>query len=70
VVALGALACAAQAPGLTGPWQVLGRNAIPFEEMVRLDYLDLADWSLWNDLKLVLRTVPVVLGRRCCYYLR
>jgi exopolysaccharide biosynthesis polyprenyl glycosylphosphotransferase len=51
-------------PGLTGPWQVLGRNHIPFDEMVRLDYMYVADWSLWGDLKLLLRTVPVVLGRR------
>lgn len=51
-------------PGLTGPWQVLGRTEIPFEEMVRLDYRYLADWSLWNDIKLLVRTTPVVLRRR------
>lgn len=52
------------APGLTGPWQVLGRTAIPFQEMVKLDYLYVAEWSLWNDVKLILRTVPVVLRAR------
>jgi exopolysaccharide biosynthesis polyprenyl glycosylphosphotransferase len=51
-------------PGLTGPWQVMGRNAIPFQEMVKLDYLYVTDWSLWSDVKLLLRTLPVVLGRR------
>jgi len=51
-------------PGLTGPWQVMGRNAIPFDEMVKLDYLYVAEWSLWNDFKLLLRTLPVVVGRR------
>ncbi len=51
-------------PGLTGPWQVLGRNRIPFEEMVKLDYLYVATWSLFGDVKLILRTLPVVLGRR------
>ncbi len=51
-------------PGLTGPWQVLGRNRIPFHEMVKLDYLYVAEWSLWNDVKLILRTLPVMLGRR------
>ena len=51
-------------PGLTGPWQVMGRNAIPFHEMVKLDYLYVAEWSLWNDFKLLLRTLPVVVGRR------
>jgi exopolysaccharide biosynthesis polyprenyl glycosylphosphotransferase len=48
-------------PGLTGPWQVEGRTATPFEEMVKLDYLYVAEWSLWNDLKLLIRTAPVVL---------
>jgi len=51
-------------PGLTGPWQVLGRTAIPFTEMVHLDYLYVAEWSLWNDIKLLLRTAPVVLTAR------
>jgi exopolysaccharide biosynthesis polyprenyl glycosylphosphotransferase len=48
------------APGVTGPWQVMGRTAIPFAEMVKLDYLYVAEWSLWNDVKLLLRTVQVV----------
>lgn len=51
-------------PGLTGPWQVLGRTAIPFNEMTKLDYLYVAEWSLWNDVKLLLRTAPTVLQRR------
>jgi exopolysaccharide biosynthesis polyprenyl glycosylphosphotransferase len=51
------------APGLTGPWQVMGRTEIPFQEMVKLDYRYVGDWSLWNDLKLLLLTVPVVLRR-------
>ena len=47
-------------PGLTGPWQVAGRTAVPFDEMVRMDYLYVAEWSLWNDIRLLLRTLPVV----------
>jgi exopolysaccharide biosynthesis polyprenyl glycosylphosphotransferase len=47
-------------PGITGPWQVMGRGGIPFEEMTRLDYLYVTNWSPWTDLKLVLRTLPVV----------
>ena len=47
-------------PGITGLWQVHGRSAIPFEEMVRLDYLYVTTWSLWNDVLLLLRTVAVV----------
>jgi lipopolysaccharide/colanic/teichoic acid biosynthesis glycosyltransferase len=50
-------------PGITGLWQVLGRTSIPFEEMVKLDYLYVANWSLWGDVRLILRTLPVVLHR-------
>ena len=45
-------------------WQVLGRVRIPFEQMVMIDYLYVANWSLWTDIKLLLRTLPVVLIRR------
>ena len=49
-------------PGITGYWQVLGRTRIPFEEMVKLDYLYVMNWSLWEDVRLMLRTVPVMVG--------
>jgi exopolysaccharide biosynthesis polyprenyl glycosylphosphotransferase len=48
-------------PGVTGLWQVLGRSAIPFEEMVKLDYLYVTTWSLANDLRLMFRTLPALL---------
>ncbi len=48
-------------PGLTGLWQVSGRNSLPFEEMVRLDLFYIENWSLLLDLKIVLRTLPVML---------
>jgi lipopolysaccharide/colanic/teichoic acid biosynthesis glycosyltransferase len=47
-------------PGITGFWQVLGRSDIPFEEMVRLDYLYVTNWSLWHDLRLMCGTVPAM----------
>jgi lipopolysaccharide/colanic/teichoic acid biosynthesis glycosyltransferase len=47
-------------PGITGLWQVLGRSAIPFDEMVRLDYLYVTSWSLGKDCRLLLRTIPAV----------
>lgn len=50
-------------PGITGLWQVLGRTSIPFEEMVKLDYLYVTNWSLWGDIRLMIRTLPVVLRR-------
>jgi lipopolysaccharide/colanic/teichoic acid biosynthesis glycosyltransferase len=51
-------------PGITGVWQVLGRNEIGFDEMIKLDYVYVTNWSLWWDIKLVLRTLPIVLLRR------
>jgi exopolysaccharide biosynthesis polyprenyl glycosylphosphotransferase len=48
-------------PGITGLWQVLGRDDIPFEEMVGLDYRYVSNWSLANDFKLILKTVPAML---------
>jgi lipopolysaccharide/colanic/teichoic acid biosynthesis glycosyltransferase len=51
-------------PGITGLWQVLGRSDIPFEEMVKLDYLYVHTWSLWGDIKLLVRTIPIVFRRR------
>jgi len=51
-------------PGMTGHWQVLGAGRIPLEEMMTIDYLYIANWSLWSDFKILCRTVPYVLGRR------
>ena len=47
-------------PGMTGPWQVLGTR-VPMREMVGIDYLYVANWSLWLDVKLLLQTVRHVL---------
>jgi hypothetical protein len=49
---------------MTGLWQVLGRSAISFEEMVQLDYKYVTSWSLWNDFKLLGRTIPLVFSGR------
>jgi exopolysaccharide biosynthesis polyprenyl glycosylphosphotransferase len=54
-------------PGITGLWQVLGRNDIPFEEMVKLDYVYVTNWSLWWDIKILCQTIPVVLAKRGAY---
>lgn len=51
-------------PGMTGPWQILGPARVPLREMVAIDYLYVANWSLWSDIKILLRTIPHVLGRR------
>jgi lipopolysaccharide/colanic/teichoic acid biosynthesis glycosyltransferase len=50
-------------PGMTGHWQILGSARIPLDEMVGIDYLYVANWTLWTDLKILLRTLPYVLSR-------
>jgi lipopolysaccharide/colanic/teichoic acid biosynthesis glycosyltransferase len=55
-------------PGMTGPWQVLGRNDIPFGEMVKLDYLYVTNWSLRRDFGLMMHTIPIAFGRRAARY--
>jgi exopolysaccharide biosynthesis polyprenyl glycosylphosphotransferase len=49
-------------PGMTGPWQLL-RSRVPLQEMVEIDYLYVANWSLWQDIKILLRTVGHVVRR-------
>ena len=51
-------------PGMTGPWQTQGRTRVPLAEMVKVDYLYVANWSLWCDIKILLRTVQHVAQRR------
>jgi exopolysaccharide biosynthesis polyprenyl glycosylphosphotransferase len=51
-------------PGMTGHWQILGPATVSLREMVAIDYLYVANWSLWTDVKILLRTVPYVLCRR------
>ncbi len=51
-------------PGMTGQWQIAGSSRIPLEDMVKLDHLYVSNWTLWGDVKILLRTVPYVLSRR------
>ena len=51
-------------PGMTGPWQVLGSARVPLDDMSRIGYLYVANWSLWGDIKILLQTIPFVLARR------
>jgi exopolysaccharide biosynthesis polyprenyl glycosylphosphotransferase len=48
-------------PGITGLWQVSGRNRLSFEEMVKIDLYYIENWSLWLDLKIILLTLPAIL---------
>lgn len=47
-------------PGITGLWQVSGRSDLPFDEMIKLDLYYIERWSLWQDFKIILRTVTAV----------
>ena len=53
-------------PGITGLWQVSGKNTIPFKEMVELDIHYLKNWSLWLDIKIIFRTIPAMLKGGGC----
>ena len=54
-------------PGITGLWQVSGRAALSFEEMINLDIYYLENWSLGLDLKILLRTIPAVFSSAGAY---
>jgi exopolysaccharide biosynthesis polyprenyl glycosylphosphotransferase len=54
-------------PGMTGLWQVLGASDIPFEEMTKLDYLYVTNWSLREDLRLIFLTLPALTRARAAY---
>ncbi len=51
-------------PGITGLWQVSGRSGVDFDDWMALDLQYVDQWSLWNDLVILLRTIPAVLLRR------
>jgi exopolysaccharide biosynthesis polyprenyl glycosylphosphotransferase len=54
-------------PGMTGLWQVLGASDIPFDEMTKLDYLYVTNWSLREDLRLIMLTLPALARVRAAY---
>ncbi|HET9119492.1 MAG TPA: sugar transferase [Solirubrobacterales bacterium] len=51
------------APGLTGPWQVMGRNSMDFTERCRLEISFFRHTSMWRELGILIRTVPVLIRR-------
>ena len=54
-------------PGITGPWQALGRSEIGFGDMVKLDYTYVTHWSFAQDVRLLLRTIAAVAEGRGAY---
>jgi exopolysaccharide biosynthesis polyprenyl glycosylphosphotransferase len=53
--------------GMTGLWQVSGRSRLSFDEMVALDMYYIENWSLWLDVAILLKTVPIVLFAKGAY---
>jgi exopolysaccharide biosynthesis polyprenyl glycosylphosphotransferase len=51
-------------PGITGLWQVSGRSDLPFDEMIKLDLYYIERWSLWQDFKIMLRTISAVFSMK------
>jgi exopolysaccharide biosynthesis polyprenyl glycosylphosphotransferase len=51
-------------PGITGLWQVSGRSELDFDDLVRLDFLYLEQWSVFLDLTILVKTIPAVFSRR------
>jgi exopolysaccharide biosynthesis polyprenyl glycosylphosphotransferase len=54
-------------PGMTGLWQISGRSSLNFDDLVRLDFYYLENWSVWLDISILAKTVPAVLSRRGAY---
>jgi exopolysaccharide biosynthesis polyprenyl glycosylphosphotransferase len=54
-------------PGMTGLWQISGRSSLGFDDLVRLDFYYIENWSLWLDISIMAKTVPAVLARRGAY---
>ena len=54
-------------PGMTGLWQVSGRSSLSFDDLVRLDFYYLDNWSLLLDISILVKTLPAVVARRGAY---
>jgi exopolysaccharide biosynthesis polyprenyl glycosylphosphotransferase len=54
-------------PGMTGLWQIAGRSDLTFDDLVRLDFYYLENWSIWLDISILAKTVPAVLAARGAY---
>jgi exopolysaccharide biosynthesis polyprenyl glycosylphosphotransferase len=54
-------------PGMTGLWQIAGRSDLSFDDLVRLDFYYLENWSIWLDISILLKTIPAVFAARGAY---
>lgn len=54
-------------PGITGLWQVSARNTVDYKKMIEMDIEYINNWSLWLDMKILFKTIPVVLKPKNVY---
>ncbi len=54
-------------PGMTGLWQISGRSNLSFDDLVRLDFYYLDNWSIWLDISILAKTIPAVMAQRGAY---
>ena len=54
-------------PGVTGLWQISGRSNLGFDDLVRLDFFYLENWSIWLDISILVKTIPAVITGRGAY---
>ncbi len=54
-------------PGMTGLWQISGRSGLSFDDLVRLDFTYIENWSIWLDISIIVKTIPAVVTRRGAY---
>jgi lipopolysaccharide/colanic/teichoic acid biosynthesis glycosyltransferase len=52
---------------MTGLWQISGRSGLEFDDLVRLDFTYIENWSIWSDVTIIARTIPAVLSGRGAY---
>ena len=50
-------------PGITGLWQISGRSNLTFDDLVRLDFYYIENWSIWLDISILVKTLPAVVSR-------
>jgi lipopolysaccharide/colanic/teichoic acid biosynthesis glycosyltransferase len=54
-------------PGITGLWQISGRSDLTFDDLVRLDFYYIENWSIWLDITILVKTIPAVIQKRGAY---
>ncbi len=54
-------------PGMTGLWQISGRSGLSFDDLVRLDFTYIENWSIWVDISIIAKTIPAVISGRGAY---